>query len=425
MPAVNADLHIHSLHSIGVSKSMTIPQLAVGAKQKGLHLVGTGDATQPDWLKHLAKTLENKNGLLFYNSVHFVPTVEFEDGESIHHIALLPNLESVKTLRRDLKAFSPNLDHEWGGRPRVNIQAEALAGIVRDNGGMIGPAHAFTPFRAIFREGKYNSLKECYGAEITHIHFIELGLSADSEVADCIPELRPLTYITSSDAHSPYPDKLGREFVTLEMESPSFEELRLAILREKGRKPLLNVGFDPRLGKYFLSFCSSCRRTLVVRNGDAAPGFDDLNVYISVKNLEERQRLLQAIHRRKVFCPADGKKLRMGVRDRAMMIGEGRSKSPSHRPPYLHVPPLLDLLATALGIKSKSSKRLNELYRNLRERFGPETTILSETPIAEIAGIDRALSQMLSAYRKGNVEYIPGGGGRYGTIATHWEVNEA
>jgi uncharacterized protein (TIGR00375 family) len=403
---------------------MTIPQLAVGARQKGLHLIGTGDATQPDWFRHLEKTLKVKDDLLLYESIHFVPTVEFEDGESIHHVVLLPNLESVRTLRRDLKEFSPNMDHEWGGRPRVNLQAEVLAGFVRDNGGMIGPAHAFTPFRAIFREGKYDSLQDCYGKETPHIHFIELGLSADSEVADCIPELRFLTYITSSDAHSPYPDKLGREFVSFEMESPSFEELRLAILREKGRRPLLNVGFDPRLGKYFLSFCSSCRRTLVLRDGDDGPEFDDMNIYMYVKGVEEKQRLLQDIHCRKVFCPADGKKLRLGVRDRAMMIGEGRSKAPSHRPPYLHVPPLLELMSTALGIKSKSSKRITELYRNLREQFGPEVTILSETPVAEIAAIQEKLAQMLAAYRKGNVEYIPGGGGRYGTIATPWEADE-
>ena len=103
---------------------------------------------------------------------------------------------------------------------------------------MIGPAHAFTPFRSIFRENKHTSLKSCYGSETPHIHFIELGLSADSDTADFIPDLRRLTFITSSDAHSPSPNKLGREFVRFDMQKATFDELKLAITRKNGRKPV-------------------------------------------------------------------------------------------------------------------------------------------------------------------------------------------
>ena len=198
MPLFDADLHIHSLHSIGVSKVMTIPMLSKGAKEKGLHLIGTGDATQPNWLDHLRKHLSLKDEVLVYDSISFIPTVEIEDTESIHHVVILPDFESVELLRKSLKPFSSNLDDEWGGRPRVRINGEELAGLVRDVGGMIGPAHAFTPFRSIFRENKHASLKSCYGSETEHVHFLELGLSADSTTADFIPDLRPLTYITST-----------------------------------------------------------------------------------------------------------------------------------------------------------------------------------------------------------------------------------
>ena len=320
MPQFDTDLHIHSLHSISVSKVMTIPMLAKGAKEKGLHIIGTGDATQPDWLKHLRKNLILKDGILTHDSVFFIPTVEIEDNESIHHVIILPDFESVETLRKTLKPHSSNINDEWGGRPRVRINGETLAGFIRDAGGMIGPAHAFTPFRSIFRENKHTSLKSCYGSETSHIHFLELGLSADSATADFIPDLRRLTYISSSDAHSPSPNKLGREFVRFEMKEPIFDELKLAITRKNGRKPVLNVGLDPRLGKYFLSFCSSCRRTLVLQTGSEPPSFDELNIYINCENIAERNRLLNDIHRRLVKCPADGKKLRLGVRDRAAAI---------------------------------------------------------------------------------------------------------
>jgi len=421
MDSFDVDLHIHSLHSIGVSKVMTVPRLTEGAKAKGLHLIGTGDVTQPQWLKHLKKHL-TKNGEIFeHDSVAFVPTVEIEDVESIHHVVLLPNFESVENLRKLLKPSSPNLDHEWGGRPRVNLDGEAIAGHIRDVGGMIGPAHAFTPYKAIFRENKHASLESCYGSETSHIHFLELGLSADSEIADCIPELHRLTYITSSDAHSPNPSKLGREFVRLEMKEPTYDEICLALKREKGRRSVLNVGLDPRLGKYFLSYCSKCRRTLLIGKGNDSPSFDDLNIYINCKDEKESQKLLIDITKRSVKCPADGKLLRLGVRDRAAAIGEGDSKSPKHRPPYLRIAPLLDIIVSAIGVKSATSKTAARLYDSIREHLGSETTVLTSSSIQKIAAFNERVAQMIELYRKGTASYEIGGGGRYGKLLPPWE----
>ncbi|MHA1136232.1 MAG: endonuclease Q family protein [Candidatus Thorarchaeota archaeon] len=421
MNQYDVDLHIHSLHSIGVSKVMTIPRLAQGAKEKGLHLIGTGDATQPQWLKHLKSNL-TKNGEVYeHDSVAFIPTVEIEDVESIHQVVLLPSFESVEKLRKLIKSDSPNLDHEWGGRPRVNLNGEEIAGLVRDVGGMIGPAHAFTPYRAIFRENKHTSLKSCYGSETPHIHFLELGLSADSSIADCIPELHRVTYITSSDAHSPNPSKLGREFVRLEMKSPIYEEVRLALRREKGRKSVLNVGLDPRLGKYFLSYCSKCRRTLIVGKGNDSPSFDDLNIYIDCTDDNDAQKLIVDISKRKVKCPADGKMLRLGVRDRAAAIGVGESKSPKHRPPYLRIAPLLDIIASAIGVKSATSKTAIKLYDRIREQLGTETTVLTSSPIHELKKVNERVGQLIEHYRNETACYEIGGGGRYGKLLPPWE----
>ncbi|RLI55644.1 MAG: phosphotransferase [Candidatus Thorarchaeota archaeon] len=421
MERFNADLHIHSLHSIGVSKKMTIEEIAKSASKKGLHLVGTGDATQPDWLTYLESSLSAIDSTYMHESVWFILTTEIEDSESIHHVVLLPDFEAVHNLRKALKNHSPNLDHKWGGRPRVNLRGEELAGIVRDTGGLIGPAHAFTPFRSIFRENKHTSLESCYGSETSHVHFLELGLSADSEIADCIPELRRLTYITSSDAHSPSPNKLGREFVQFEMEEPSFDELEKAIRREGGRGPTLNVGLDPRLGKYFLSFCSSCRRTLIIREGDEAPSYDELNVYIYTRNELETHRLLADIHERRVKCPADGRPLRLGVRDRAAAIGEPISRSPPHRPPYIRTAPLLDVIAVSLGVKSAGSKSALKLYDRMREEMGSEIAVLTTTPIDDIERVNQRVAMMIAAYRNGTAKYRAGGGGRYGSLIPPWE----
>lgn len=418
---MTADLHIHSLHSIGVSKNMTIPNMAACAIEKGISLLGTGDATQPDWLGHLESTLVSKDDQLVYGDVSFIPTVEIEDWESIHHVVILPDFEAVHKLRSVISGKSPNMEHEWGGRPRVNMSAEELAGSVRDVGGLIGPAHAFTPFRSIFREGKYSTLEDAYGSETAHIPFLELGLSADSEIADNIPGIRRLTYITSSDAHSPSPDRLGREFVVFEMSHPSYSELRKALLRQGDRGPSLNVGLDPRLGKYYLSFCPKCRRTLVIEEGGGPPSFDQLNIYVRCRDISEKLRLIQDIHKRVVRCPADGRPLRLGVRDRAILLGEGISKSPDHRPKYLRMPPLLDILRVAFGIKSRTAKRVKDAYMLLLKTFGDEVEIMTRSSIDQISKIDGRIGTIIELYRNGSVKYNPGGGGRYGQVIAPWE----
>ncbi len=410
------DLHIHSLHSIGVSKRMTIPNIVKGSLKKGIDIIGTGDVTQPDWLKHLETSLISSDNGYTYDGAHFILTVEFEDRDAIHHVVLLPDFESVYEIRKMVSPYSPNLNHEWGGRPRVNLDAESIAAYVRDVDGLIGPAHAFTPYRSIFREGKFDSLVACYGEETQHIHFLELGLSADSAIADYIPELRSLTYICSSDAHSPSPDKIGREFVTFKMEDSSYSELEKAIKRIGGRGPILNAGLDPQLGKYYLSFCSKCRRTIIVEDGEGPPSYDDYNIYIFCSNRTERKKLLEDIHNRKVKCPVDGKNLRLGVRDRAMMLGDGTSKPPSHRPPYLHIPPLLDMIQVVSGVKSKSTKTVRTLYEKLITEFDDEVNVLTQVQVSDISKSSPKLGKIIGAYRTGDVSYRPGGGGRYGEI---------
>jgi len=53
MDSFNADLHIHSPHSIAVSKKLNLDTMVETGKKKGLHILGTGDVLQPDWLKYL------------------------------------------------------------------------------------------------------------------------------------------------------------------------------------------------------------------------------------------------------------------------------------------------------------------------------------------------------------------------------------
>lgn len=52
-----ADLHIHSRYSRATSKDCTPEHLDLGARRKGIHLVGTGDFTHPAWREELKEKL--------------------------------------------------------------------------------------------------------------------------------------------------------------------------------------------------------------------------------------------------------------------------------------------------------------------------------------------------------------------------------
>ncbi|MDX1798887.1 MAG: endonuclease Q family protein, partial [Candidatus Lokiarchaeia archaeon] len=261
MDIFNADLHIHSPHSIAVSKSLNLDTMLETCKKKGLNVLGTGDILQPEWFKYMKSNLKKQKGKSFlYKDVFFILQTEIEDLESIHHVVLFPDFNSVEEIQNKLKSYSKNILDEWGGRPRVNLSPSALVDIITDSGGIIGPAHAFTPFKAIFRQGKFESLEDCYKGASKKVSFIELGLSANTDLADRLESLKNVSFLSNSDAHSQDPRSLGREFNRFDIDNPSFDEILLALQRKNGRKITLNVGLHPKLGKYYNMFCNKCRR---------------------------------------------------------------------------------------------------------------------------------------------------------------------
>ena len=103
MDIFNADLHIHSPHSIAVSKSLNLDTMLGTCKKKGLNLLGTGDILQPEWLKYMENNLKNeRDGSFSYKDVFFILQTEIEDIESIHHVVLFPSFNSVKEIQKKL-----------------------------------------------------------------------------------------------------------------------------------------------------------------------------------------------------------------------------------------------------------------------------------------------------------------------------------
>ena len=102
MDIYNADLHIHSPHSIAVSKSLNLDTMCETCIKKGLHILGTGDILQPDWLKYMEKNLKkDKNGAFYYKNVYFILQTEIEDSESVHQVILFPDFTAVREIQKN------------------------------------------------------------------------------------------------------------------------------------------------------------------------------------------------------------------------------------------------------------------------------------------------------------------------------------
>ncbi|MBE0522576.1 MAG: TIGR00375 family protein [Candidatus Methanoperedenaceae archaeon] len=378
---VNADLHIHSKYSMATSPKMDLPTLARESRKKGIQLVATGDCLHPKWLSEIKK-LDKENGVFRVDDTSFVLTTEVEDENRVHHLILIPSVSKAGELYEFMKPHSTNIDSD--ARPNVRLDGERIAEAAVEAGALIGPAHAFTPWTAMY--ASHDSLKGCYGGMADQVYFMELGLSADTSYADRILELQCLTFLTNSDAHSPYVNKLAREFNRFEMEDVTFDELKMAIIREKGRKPLLNVGMFPQEGKYNESACIRCFKHYTLRES-------------VIKNWR---------------CSCGGT-IKKGVKDRVNELAAyDTPRHPDHRPPYLHLVPLSEIISMALGI-GPNTKGVKKEWELLIGKFGSEVAVLVDADIGN-SGADERVIKAIMAFREEKVTIHPGGGGQYGRI---------
>ncbi|MBC7110030.1 MAG: TIGR00375 family protein [Archaeoglobi archaeon] len=376
----NADLHIHSKFSGATSKDMELRILSKQAKKKGIDILGTGDCLHPLWLSEIREHAEGDEITL--NSISFVLTAEIEDASRVHHLVLFPSFSKVEEVRERIKEHSNDIDSD--GRPRVNLSGEELAEIILSADSLIGPSHAFTPWTSLY--ASFDSLRECYGEMSGKVPFVELGLSANSDYADRISELHPKTFLTNSDAHSPWPVRLAREFNRFEMQEATFDELKMAIFRERGRRPVLNVGIPPEEGKYNETACTRC---------------------YTHYSLQEARAL-------KFRCKCGGV-IKKGVKDRVEELADLREPvHPDHRPPYLHLIPLAEIIALAYNQRSPYSSKVQKIWEELVRDIGDEVKILVDVELDEIK--DERIREAIRAFRERRIKVKPGGGGKYGEL---------
>ncbi|MBI5405213.1 MAG: DNA helicase UvrD [Candidatus Kerfeldbacteria bacterium] len=401
------DLHIHSKYSRAVSRDMDVPHLDQWAKVKGIGLMGTGDFTHPAWLESLkAELAEDGSGILSPRSggpTRFILTVEiaciYSRGgkvRRIHTVTVMPDFRSVDTFNARLSAIG-NLRSD--GRPILGLDAEELVKIAMDVNprALVIPAHIWTPWFSLFgSQSGFDTVEECFGAMTPHIVVAETGLSSDPAMNWRLSQLDTIGIVSFSDAHSPKPNKMGREATELELEALTYDNVRAALgsqaLIAAGQRPkniiASTIEFYPEEGKYHWD------------------GHRDHNIRMPASDAKKRKDL----------CPTCGTRMTIGVEHRVDDLADRpASYQPPNRPPFQRLIPLEEIIGEALGRKP-GTKGVGAVYTSLTA-LADEFTILRSMPISDIAAASsKLIGEGVRRVRAGQLHIEPGYDGVFGTV---------
>ena len=394
MYEVFADLHIHIGRSeankpikITAARSLNFANIARECSdRKGISIAGIIDCASPYVIEDIEKFIATgeayeieDGGIIYKNKVCIILGSEIETSElgknggcgSAHNICFFPHLKDIKSFSEEMSKHIKNITLS---SQRADISAYELIDIVERYNGILIPAHCFTPHKSFYGNCT-DRLKKIFKEKYSKIPAIELGLSADTELADNISELEEKTFLTNSDAHSL--PKIAREYNKILVKDISFKELLKALKSEDGRKIIGNYGMDPKLGKYHRTYCEICGKNI--------PGIAPVTVCNT----------------------CDSKNITMGVYDRIQEIKDKEfSKSPANRPVYNYQVPL----SFIPGLGGKTIEKL-------LKHFETEMNILHKLSFDDLEAVvgEKNARNIINA-REGKMKIQEGGGGIYGKI---------
>jgi uncharacterized protein (TIGR00375 family) len=379
------DLHIHigrtkSGRAVKItgSKTLTFSNIIAHSRdEKGLNMIGIIDCHSPEVIIEMEELMERgelielQDGGLSYGGLTIIPGSELEIYDKschgpIHVLCYFQNIDTLKSFSNWLSGYLKNIHLS---SQRIYASGKELQQKVKSLNGLFIPAHVFTPFKSLYGKGVKNSLTEVFDPE--YIDGIELGLSSDTYMADGISELHSYTFLSNSDAHSL--GKIAREYQTIRMKEPTFNELKKALSHENGREIIANFGLDPLLGKYHQTACEKCQHSF---------------------NPKE-EKCKNCGHHKYV----------KGVADRISELSTASEKVPE-RPPYIHQIPLEFI--PGLGPK---------LRGKLLDHFGTEMAILHEVSFDHLKEVVPVkMAELIVAARTGKLKLSAGGAGKYGRV---------
>lgn len=397
------DLHIHSKYSRACSKDLTLENIDRTCRIKGVDVIVTGDMTHPAWFSSIKNELEEigKSGLYKLkkaddDKMKFILGTEvaliYSDGgkcRRIHICLHAPNLEAAEKLNDHLEKRGVNLKSD--GRPIFGMTAPDLVKICLDIHPkfLIYPAHIWTPWFAVFgSKSGFDSMEECFKDQTGHIYAYETGLSSDPEMNWRLSALDDLTLLSNSDAHS-LPN-IAREANIFDLKEFSYDEIYETIKNKDLKKIKETIEFYPEEGMYHYDGHRACK---------------------IVMTPEETKK-------NKGICPKCKKPLTVGVFHRVDDLADRElGGRPSNSYPYRKLVELDKVIAEAIGIKSRRSKRVMKEYDLLTRKFGSEIHILLHADLQKIgASSGQTIAEAIRRVREGKLQVDPGYDGEYGEV---------
>lgn len=395
------DLHIHSKYSRATSKNLTLEELAIWAKKKGLSLIGTGDFTHPAWFEEIKqKLIPSDDGTFRLKheiekeinaSVKFILTVEistiykkWDKTRKVHHVVFVPNLKTAEIFRNKLDAIG-NIKSD--GRPILGLDSRNLLETVLESGenSYIIPAHIWTPwFSVLGSKSGFDSIEDCYGDLSEYIFALETGLSSDPEMNWRVSKLDKYRLVSNSDAHSA--SKLAREATVFNID-PNYYSIMNAL--KTGEGYVGTVEFFPEEGKYHEDGHRKC------------------NICMSAEETKKHNGI----------CPVCGKPMTIGVSYRVNELADKKDLNtlPKTAGKVYSLIPLQEIISEIMQVSASSKSVCNE-YEKLINKFGTELSILQDIPTDEISKTSEILAEAIARLRKGQVIKQAGYDGEYGVI---------
>ena len=371
---------------------------------KGVDIIATGDFTFPDWFFEIESKLEEIGGSGLYKfkasndeKVKFLLSTElaliykkYDKARRIHIVVHAPNLKAVEELNKYLdKKYNIRSD----GRPILGMSAENLVKLclsINPNF-LIYPAHIWTPWFAVFgSKSGFDTMEECFGEWTKNIYAYETGLSSDPEMNWRLSSLDKLTLLSNSDAHS-LPN-IAREANVFELNEISYNEIYKVITSPSASsgRLLYTIEFYPEEGMYHLD------------------GHRDCGVRFTPEETKKN----------KGICPVCKKPLVIGVLNRVDELADRPAGfKPEGARGFKKLVELDKIIAEAMNIKSRKSKRVQAEYNNIIRRAGTEMAVLLDLPLDDIAKITLpSVVEGIKRMRAGNLIVEPGFDGQYGVV---------
>jgi uncharacterized protein (TIGR00375 family) len=402
------DFHLHSKYSRATSRDMDLEHIFQAAQERGINVVGTGDFTHPEWFKELKNKLEPAEEGLYklkdqegekkaldknQDLTRFIVTGEISNiytrngkGRRVHNLIVLSSLDAAEKISNIL-SWQGNIKSD--GRPILGMDSEELLKIVMESDpqALFIPAHIWTPwFGVLGSMSGFDSLEDAFGENIKYLAALETGLSSNPLMNWRLSSLDDFALVSNSDAHSP--QNLGREANVFDIEL-NYSAISEAIKKKDPSKFLYTIEFFPEEGKYHYDGHRLCQTRMSPQETKEVKG----------------------------ICPKCGKKLTVGVLSRVDELADREMGfKPQNIIPYKSLVPLPEIIAEALGVKSRT-KTVIEHYKKLIEKFSNEFNILLDVSLQDLSAFTLPeIAQGIEKVRKGDLIIEPGYDGEFGKV---------